>query len=429
MASPTETVQVTSNIPEWAKPYAERLLGEAEKLSRRGFQPYQGQMVEEFNPLQEQAFLDIAGMRPASQLGQATGLAGLAGLRAERTGQYTPMGAQQFYDAPQMREMGLSYISAQAPNLQQYQMGPAERVRTQSFARPGASEQFMSPYMQGVVEEQKKQAIQDYSRQLPGMSAAAARAGARGGTRETLLQSEAQRGLQNQLGGIQAAGLQNAFQQAQQQFNAEQAARLQAQLANQAAGINVGSQNLGALLGVQQLGAGQNLQSQLANQQAQLQTQQQGLGQLQNLNQAALQNAAQRAQYGLAGAQLGEQSRQFGAGLGLSALQQQLAAAGTLGQLGQQQYGQQMGINQAQLGAGSQIQALGQQDLASRYQQFLNEQQLPFQQMGFFSDILRGTPSSAAIQQRYQAPPSLGGIVGGLGLAGLGGLLGGFGGS
>ncbi len=328
MASPTETVQVTSNIPEWAKPYAERLLGEAEKLSRRGFQPYQGQMVEQFNPLQEQAFLDVAGMRPAAQLSQATGLAGLAGLRAERAGQYGPMAQQQFYSSP----------------LQQ----------------PGGIQSYMSPYMQGVVEQQKSQAIQDYSRQLPGLGAAAARAGAKGGTREALLQSEGRRNLFDQLGNIQATGLQNAFQQAQAQ---------------------------------------------------------------------AAQDAQLRAQYGLAGAQLGEQSRQFGAGLGLSGLQQQLDAARTLGQLGQQQYGQQLGINQAQLGAGSQIQALGQQDLASRYQQFLNEQQLPFQQLGFFSDILRGTPSSAAIQQRYQAPPSLGGIVGGLGLAGLGGLMGGFGGS
>jgi hypothetical protein len=328
MATPTETTQITSNIPDWAKGYAERLLGESEKLSRRGFQPYQGQMVEEFNPLQEQAFRDVAGMRTASQIGQATGLAGLAGLRAEKAGEYSPMADTQFYSSP----------------LQQ----------------PGGIQSYMSPYMQGVVEQQKSQAIQDYGRQLPGMAAAAARAGAKGGTREALMQSEAQRNLQNQLGGIQATGLQNAFQQAQAQ---------------------------------------------------------------------AAQDAAMRAQYGLAGSQLREQSRQFGAGLGLSGLQQQLDAARTLGGLGQQQYGQQMGINQAQLGAGSQIQALGQQDLASRYQQFLNEQQLPFQQLGFFSDILRGTPSSAAIQQRYQAPPSLGGIVGGLGLAGLGGLLGGFGGS
>jgi hypothetical protein len=252
----------------------------------------------------------------------------------------------------------------------------------------------MSPYMQGVVEQQKSQALRDYSRQIPGLQSAGIRSGARGGTREALLQAEAQRSLQDQLGGIQATGLQNAFQQGQQQFNTEQAARLQANLANQQ-----------ARQGMQQM----------------------QLNQLQNLNQLGMQGAGQRAQYGLAGAQLGEQSRQFGAGLGMQGLAQQIAAAQALGGLGMNDYQQRMGINQAQLGAGSQIQALGQQDLASRYQQFLNEQQLPFQQLSWFSDILRGTPASGAIQQRYQAPPSMGGIIGGLGLAGLGGLLGGFG--
>jgi hypothetical protein len=420
----SQVTQTTSNIPDWAKPYAERLLGESEKLSRRGYQAYPGQITAEFNPLQEQAFRGIAQMDVAPQIGQATGMAGLAGLRAMQAGNYTPIGQQQFYQDPQMRELGLSYISTQAPNLMQYQMGPAERVRTQSFARPGSAERFMSPYMQGVVEQQKSQAIQDYARQIPGLQAAGIRAGARGGTREALLQAEAQRNLQDQLGNIQATGLQSAFQQAQQQFNSEQAARLQAQLANQAAGINVGSQNLGALLGVQQLGAGQNMQSQLANQQAQLQMQQQGLGQTQSLNQAALQNAAQRAQYGLAGANLAEQSRQFGAGLGIQGLQQQLAAANTLGQLGQQQYGQQLGIGQAQLGAGAQIQSLAQQDLTNRYQQFLDQQRLPFQQLSWFSDILRGTPASGATQTLYQQPPNVLGQVAGIGL-GLGSLFGG----
>jgi hypothetical protein len=420
----SQVTQTTSNIPDWAKPYAERLLGESEKLSRRGYQAYPGQITAEFNPLQEQAFRGIAQMDVAPQIGQATGMAGLAGLRAMQAGNYTPIGQQQFYQDPQMRELGLSYISTQAPNLFQYQMGPAERVRTQSFARPGSAERFMSPYMQGVVEQQKSQAIQDYARQIPGLQAAGIRAGARGGTREALLQAEAQRNLQDQLGNIQATGLQSAFQQAQQQFNSEQAARLQAQLANQAAGINVGSQNLGALLGVQQLGAGQNMQSQLANQQAQLQMQQQGLGQTQSLNQAALQNAAQRAQYGLAGANLAEQSRQFGAGLGIQGLQQQLAAANTLGQLGQQQYGQQLGIGQAQLGAGAQIQSLAQQDLTNRYQQFLDQQRLPFQQLSWFSDILRGTPASGATQTLYQQPPNVLGQVAGIGL-GLGSLFGG----
>jgi hypothetical protein len=217
----------------------------------------------------------------------------------------------------------------------------------------------MSPYMQGVVEQQKQQAIRDYSRQIPGLQAQGIRAGARGGTREALLQAEGQRGLNEQLQNIQATGLQNAYQQAAQQ---------------------------------------------------------------------AMTEAATRAQYGLAGTQLGEQSRQFGAGLGLQGLQQQLAAAGQLGQLGQQQYQQQTGILGAQLGAGAQQQALKQQTLASDYQRFIDEMQYPYKQLEFMSNLIRGIPSTDKTTSTY-TPFSefgaLGGIIGSGG--GLNTLFGGLG--
>jgi hypothetical protein len=87
---------------------------------------------------------------------------------------------------------------------------------------------YMSPYMGGVVEQQKRAAVQDYARQAPGMQAASTRSGARGGTRDALVQAEAQRGLQQQLGGIEATGRQQAYQQAAQQFGADRAAQMQA---------------------------------------------------------------------------------------------------------------------------------------------------------------------------------------------------------
>jgi hypothetical protein len=206
----------------------------------------------------------------------------------------------------------------------------------------------MNPYMQNVVDVQKQQAVQDYARQIPGLQAQGIRQGARGGTREALLQSEANRNLQQQLQGIQATGSQQGYQQA--------------------------------------------------------------LGQ-------AAQDAQMRAQYGLGGAQLGESSRQFGANLGLQNLQQQLAAAGQLGSLGQQQYQQGMGINAAQQAAGAQIQALGQQDLTNKYQQFIEAQQQPFKQMGFFSDILRGIPSGSysVYQPSGNTLANITGLAGGLG--------------
>jgi hypothetical protein len=128
----------------------------------------------------------------------------------------------------------------------------------------------------------------------------------------------------------------------------------------------------------------------------------------------------------LSGANLAEQSRQFGAGLGLQGLQQQLAAAGALGGLGMQGYQQGMGIAQAQLGAGGQQQALNQQMLNQQYQDFINQQQFPYKQAEFGMGILRGLPATGQTSTFYQQPGSLFGQIAGAGV-GLGSLFGGLG--
>lgn len=509
-SAPTQQTITQNTIPEQLMPTALRLLGRVEALTDVNKVPYQvygGQRMAGLNPLQQQAYEGTAALGPSSQLGQATGFAGLAGLQAQQMGNYQPMQERQFYQpmdlaygsvqAPQLREYqmgparqvqgeGYGALSMRAPGqvgigqLQQYQMGGPERVQADRFGIQQARE-YMSPYMQDVVEQQKTEAVKDYARQLPGMSAAAARAGAKGGTRDALIQAEAQRGLQERLGGIEATGRQQAFQQAQQQFGADRAAQLQAQQLNQAAGLTAGQANLQALLGTQQLGtqtglqaalanqqmgfnvgqqnlaaeqarrqliAQQGLQAQLANQQAglttgqqnlaaQLQTQGLGAGQAlqaQQLNQAAQLQAQQQAlgqrqqmaQFGLQGAQLGEQSRQFGANLGLQGIQQQLAAAQALGGLGQQEFGQRQAALQAQMGAGSQLQAMEQQRLEQQYQDFLSQQRYPYSQLGFLSDVLRGIPTSQSAQSIYAAQPSMVNQLAGAGMTayGLGNLFG-----
>jgi len=75
-----------------------------------------------------------------------------------------------------------------------------------------------------------------------------------------------------------------------------------------------------------------------------------------------------------------------------------------------------MGINQAQQQAGAQRQALDQQRLTNQYQDFQNQQRYPYQQLGFMSDIVRGTPSSSSTSTMYQAPPNAMAQLSGLGL-------------
>jgi len=426
---PTRQETVTTNIPDWAQEYATKMLGRAAALTepvldpatglyRPRYTPYGGQLVAGLNPMQERAMLDIAGMEVSPEVGQAVGFTGLAALQAQDRAKYDPIAAQQYFQSPEMGQVDLDFERVAAPERTDYRMAAPERVSAEKFGAEQMRE-YMSPYMEGVVERQKQGAIQDYLKQLPGMGAAAARAGARGGTREALLESEARKGLSQRLGDIEAQGLQQAYQQAAGQFGADRAAQMQAALANQATGMTASQQDLQAQIQQAQFAAQQALQAGNTNQAAQLQKQAQDLQQQQSLNQLAMQGAGLGAQYGLAGAQLGEQSRQFGAGLGMQGLQQQLAAAGQLGQLGQQRYQQKAGISQAQLGAGAQARDVEQQKLSTLYQQFMDEQQAPYRQIGFMSDILRGTPTSAYTTTMYQQPPStlgqIGGIAGGLG--------------
>jgi hypothetical protein len=377
---PRETVQTQTSIPEYAKPYVEKMLGKTEALTdinKNPYQAYGGERIAGFTPMQQQAFQGVQNMQPSQQLNLGTGMAGLAGLRA----------GQANYQPGTFNPMGVN-----APQLQQFQLGAPERVGVSSFRQPGAAEAYMSPFQQAVTDIEKREATRASNIMGQQQQAQAAQRGAFGGSRSALIEAERQRNLGIQLGDIQARGSQSAYDRAAQQFNAENLqAGLQAQLANQQAGLTAGGQNLSALLGVQQLGAQTGMQAQLANQQAFMD--------------------AQRA---------AEQSRQFGAGYGMQGIQQQLAAAGQLGALGQTQFGQQKDILQGQLSAGAQQRELEQQRLGQAYQDFQTQRQYPYQQLSFMSDMLRGLPLSQYSQQMYSAPPSLGAQVAGAGIGLMG---------
>lgn len=422
-APASQSQTTTTELPEWAKPYAQKTLARGEALTdinQNPYKTYQNERIAGFSPLQQQAQQQAAGMAPAAQLGTATGMATQAGLQGLGAAYQPGYFGNQFRAPGQYTPGQFSMLQAEAPSLQDYQMGPAQQVGTQSYTGENVG-QYMSPYMQNVVDIQKREAQRASDIAGTQQAGQAVQSGAFGGSRAGLLEAERQRNLATQMGDIQATGQQAAFQNAQQQFNAQQQANLQAALANQQAGLATGQQNLAARLGIQQLGAGQNLQAQLANQQA-LQQAQQAAEQSRQYGYGQQMTAAQqRAQYGLSGQQLGEQSRQYGAGLGMQGANIGLQAAGALGGLGQNQYQQTMGINQLQNQYGAQQQALQQQGLTQAYQDFLNQQNYPYKQLGFMSDLVRGLPlgqqSTASIYQPTTAIQNLGAL--GLGAYGM----------
>jgi hypothetical protein len=228
----TSSELTTSELPEWAKPYFPDLLKSAAGIANQPYQAYGGTRFAGYNPLETAAYGGLGSLGPSSYLSDAAKMASGAGAAAGSIGQ--------------------DY--------------------TKTATDPAAMAKYMSPYMQNVVEQQKRGAVQDYSRQIPGMQASAARVGGMGGTRNALARSEAQRNLQGQLQGIQATGTQQAFQNAQQA---------------QQFGANLGLQGLGQQLGAAQVvgGLGQN---QFDQRLRSLQAQQQGGTAMRGLEQQRL---------------------------------------------------------------------------------------------------------------------------------------------
>ena len=216
----SQTISQTS-IPDYAKPYVENLLGQTAALTDMEYNPYMQYMGErqaQFSPLQQQSYENAALMQTAPQLKDATALAGQAGLGALNTSfTYNPHQTQSFAD------------------------------QTKNAAGQTLSQQYMSPYMQNVVDVQSQQAKRQADIAAQTQQAQAARSGSFGGARDYISRAQGNAELQRNLANIQATGSQNAYQQGMQQFNAEQGAN------QAAANLNAQQGQFGAGLGLQGL--------------------------------------------------------------------------------------------------------------------------------------------------------------------------------
>jgi hypothetical protein len=109
---------------------------------------------------------------------------------------------------------------------------------------------------------------------------------------------------------------------------------------------------------------------------------------------------------------------QFGTQAGLQGAQQAAQAGLGLGQLGTQQQAAAIDLAKAQEAFGGMSQAEQQKAMDMQYQDFLAQQQHPYKQLGFMSDILRGSANLAGTGGKaiYEAPPSMISQLAGAGL-------------
>jgi hypothetical protein len=223
--TPTQVQEYQTGFAPVIAPYAEELLGKAQlqtDVEQNPYMQYMGERQAQFTPLQQQSFENAGLMQTAPQLGDATAMAGMAGLGALNT-QYTF-------------------------NPYKPQMATGDDLK-----------QYMSPYMDTVVARQQQDAQRqsDIARQAQG--AQAARSGAFGGSGDYLMRGQMAGNLARQKGDIQAQGLQNAYQQAMAQFNTAQG---QNQAAQQ---LNAQQQQFGAGLGLQGMQTANQAAANLAN--------------------------------------------------------------------------------------------------------------------------------------------------------------------
>lgn len=360
-SAPTTVTQYQTGIAPELAPYMQNILGqqaarmytyekdasgqpvmvgpEGQSLNRNE----QGQYVDpNTGAVVTSAMPKISGFQPYQgyETDTRSRVAGLTGLQ---TGAFDAAKRLGYDPTTTNAAAGLQSLSQQAG---QTSYRPGE-FSTQSFAQPGTAASFMNPYMQNVVDIQKREARRASDIGATQQQAQAVQAGAFGGSRDAIMRAERERNLATQLGDIQATGSNAAYNQAMQQFNAEQAARQQAQ-------------------------------------------------------------------------QLGEQSRQYGAGLGLQGLQTGLTGYGQMAGVGQNLYNQNIGNITLQSQLGTQQQQQNQNVATAKYQDWLSAQNYPQQQMDVMASYIRGTPLSTTGASQYNAPPSTLSQVVGLGTAGVG---------
>ena len=214
--APSQSTIQKETIPDELKPFVTDVLEKSKALQERreeeGYVPFEGPRIASFSPEQEQAFAGVQNLQGASQ--------------------------------PYFRTAeALTASSALAP----------------TSASVG---QFMNPFIQNVIDIQKREAERtgDVERQRIGQQAVGA--GAFGGSRQGILEAEANRNLQQRLGDIQARGQAAAFEDAQnrlaQQRNRERSAGSQfASLATAVPGQTMRELTALETTGAQRRGVGQ----------------------------------------------------------------------------------------------------------------------------------------------------------------------------
>lgn len=163
IGSPAST---TESLSGWAAPYVTGMLAKGEALANQPYQAYGGPLTAGQSELQTQAFQGLGALNvPTTQMGG-----------------FTPT----------------------------------------SFTSGTTAQDFMSPYIGAALEPQIAEAQRQAEIQRVQNASRLGKAGAFGGSRQAIMESEGQRNLLRNLADIYGTGMQTAYTQGMGQFNTEQ---------------------------------------------------------------------------------------------------------------------------------------------------------------------------------------------------------------
>ena len=170
-----------SALSTYVGPYVTDMLGKGQALAELGYQGYSGPLTAGESAAQTKAFEGIAGLDvPTTQMGV-----------------FTP----------------------------------------KSFTDEGIASQYMNPYLMQALQPQIDEARRQADIQRIADAGRLTRAGAFGGSRQAIMESEGSRNLLQNLAGITGAGYRDAFDKAMGQFNVEQGREQDAQTAANVYGL------------------------------------------------------------------------------------------------------------------------------------------------------------------------------------------------
>jgi hypothetical protein len=225
----TASMQTLSN---WAAPYITDYLSKGQALAGMPYEAYTGPLSAGESGLQSQAFSGLAGLTVPTAFGQAAGAAGTAVQGYQGLGAYDPA------------------------NITTGQWNQA------------AAQQYMNPYLMEALNPQLDEARRQAEITRMGDASRLTKAGAYGGSRQAIMESELNRNTLRNLSDITGKGYFDAYNTGMAGFMQDQGRALQAQTAREDSrqfGANYGLAGLaGQLTGAQTLAniGGQQLSAQ-----------------------------------------------------------------------------------------------------------------------------------------------------------------------